>query len=136
MRQAGTIKDRGEVVKALHLHISGLETMAAHGRSYLTQLEAEALHWYVKANLDPKAQRGVKVEGFKKMLAPAVKAGDVDLLKEVIEEQRQIAQSRWPGGTRRSSVTTEDADTTTGPAEFKGYGEDYGRDDKVDRLHE
>lgn len=135
MKTAGTISDPSEVVKALHLHMAGLERRAAHGDAFMVQLEAEATHWFVKANLDPKSGKGVKVDGFKKMLATAVKAGDVDLLKEVIEEQKEIAQARWPAATRRSSVVNQDPNTTTGPDEFKDYDENYGRDDKVDRLH-
>lgn len=135
LKNAGLHSDAGEVVKALHLHIAGLETMAAHGHAYLKELEDQATHWYVKANLDPKAGKGVKVDSFKKMLASAVKSGDVDLLKEVMQEQKEIAQARWPQATRRSSVIREDADSTTGPAEFTDYDESYGRDEKVDRLH-
>jgi hypothetical protein len=128
-------KSPKEILRTLALHTEGLEKDAAAGREYVQQLRADALAWYVKASMVP-GSRGVKTAGFEKMLDRI--DGDMDLLKEVIEEQKELAQKRWPvvQSVRRSSVSRGD-DLNDGQ-ELEEIEDTYVSDsssDKVSRLH-
>jgi hypothetical protein len=86
-------------IKSLETKVESLQERAGFGDSYLKGLKDEALVWYVK-NRQAGQDKGVKTDKFEKMLKRI--GDDPELLLEVIEEQKESAQAKFPSSVRRS----------------------------------
>ena len=124
-------KTAAEVAKALESHIKALEVKAGLGDEYLVQLRADALSWYARANMQP-GERGVKTASFEKLLDRV--SDDPSLLREIIEEQKEIAQQRFPVRARRSSAPPADVNEPSDPAPLNDYESSQVSDDESDRV--
>lgn len=118
-----------EMTKAIEKMVK----LAECGEHYVRELRSDALAWFVRSNTVPERQ-GVKTDAFEKMLHRI--GDDVELLKEVVQEQKDLAQSRFPSTVRRSSFPSN-TNEPTGPAPLQDREEaDFGHSDtKVSRLH-
>lgn len=90
-------------VSALQTEKAALTAKAALGDEYVGSLRKEAVQVYVAAHTDGK--KGVSTTTFEKMLDKF--GDDVDLLRSVIEENKALAQERFPKSVRRSSFQTD-----------------------------
>lgn len=116
--------------------IAALSTKASLGDQYLKTLRAEAIDWYTKARATPE-QPKVSTETFERLLE---KCGeDVDLLKAMADEQKELAQAKFPKSVRRSSFdrNPNEAEALSGisfdDGEVKEGGDD--NDKRVKRIH-
>lgn len=90
-----------EEISSLQLMNKTLEPKAHLGDEYLKSLRSDAIEWYVKAKQQPDSGQGVNTETFERLLE---KCGDnVDLIKELAEQQKDVARSRFPAEVRRST---------------------------------
>lgn len=137
-------KAKGNGLDALLLHVSeenetlrqkvgDLTEKASLGDEYLKGLRADAIDWYVKAHTD--ANGPVSVEKFERMLERI--GNDPELVKDQIEEQKRIAQERFPGShskaPRRSSDPSDPNERKEPEAEPFGPGNSTA--EKVRRIH-
>lgn len=81
--------------------IAGHEAKAALGDRLIAEKRTEAVKWYVK-NRQMGADKGVNVDRFNKMLDKF--EDDIEMIEEVIEEQREAAQAKFPQSVRRSTA--------------------------------
>lgn len=119
---------------ALTKSVAELTPHAEIGAGYLLELRANAIDWYVKANAT-KTEPKVSTVTFQKILDRC--DGDVDLLKELAEEQKKTAQAKFPGAVRRSSFPSDpnalvEQSGVTTPS-FEEGGDD--NDARVQRIH-
>jgi hypothetical protein len=92
------------VIEELRNKTAALEPKAALGDEYLGELREDALHWYTVARSTTENPK-VPVESFEKLLNLA--SGDPELLKSMADEQRELAQAKFPGKVRRSSFPSD-----------------------------
>lgn len=113
-------------IKGLEEKVSELTPKAALGEEFVKTLRTDAIHWYTLAR-QAAPDKGVNTEAFQKVLD---RVGDeVDLLKEIIDEQKEAARNKFPKSVRRSSFPVD-------PNERKASEDiDSDNDDKVRRLH-
>ena len=97
-----------ELLGAVGEHIGGLEKQVADltpkaqaGEAFLKELRAEAIHFYVMSHKGPGEKKGVDTGSIERLLNLA--ADDVDLLKEIRDQQKETARSRFPEAVRRST---------------------------------
>lgn len=121
---------------AASAEIATLTPKAALGDQLLRELRADAIDWYTKARAtrdEPK----VKVETFQKVLDKC--GDDVDLLRYHIEEQKTLAQAKFPEAVRRSSFPIDPNEATQpkavdfGDEKISEGGDD--NDTRVKRIH-
>lgn len=114
-------------IKAFTKQVGELSEKATLGDAYLKELRADAIDWYVKAH---SVEDGpVDTTTFEKMLDRF--EGDVELIRSVIEENKQVAQVKFPKTVRRSSFSTD-------PNERKQIEEPtfaQENDERVKRIH-
>jgi hypothetical protein len=123
-------------IKGLQEKVSEMEPKAALGDEYLKELRSEALHFYTLSRMDPKdPKKGVKVESFQKVLDRV--GDDVDLLKEIIAEQKEAAQEKFPKSVRRSSFPEDPNKVPEKPEGASVFtpAPTSDNDKKVSRLH-
>lgn len=118
----------GAFIKATAQHIEELTPKAVLGEKYISDKRAEAIKWYVKAKQVGKDE-GVNVDRINKLLDLC--ADNIDLIEEVIEEQKEIAQAKFPASVRRSSVERD----VNEPQELAEIQLDRSTEDKVRKLH-
>ena len=80
--------------------VDKLTTKAELGDAYLKSLRSDALSWYVKARQEDDG-RPVSTKTFSKLLDRC--ADDEEMLKEIVKEQKDLAQAKFPPATRRST---------------------------------
>lgn len=95
-----------KVISDLRSEKTALEPKAALGTAYMEGLRKAALDWYVKAR-QTKPEDKVSIDSFEKLLNLAFESGDDTLLKSMIEEQKELAQAKFPKSVRRSSFPTD-----------------------------
>jgi hypothetical protein len=119
------------VFAALGAEHKALSEKAAIGETFLIELRAEAIDWYVKAHKSADTVP-VKTELFEKILARC--GDDVDLIKGLIEENKDMARAKFPQkASRRSSVPAgDDVNERTPAGDIEWQKDD---DEKVSRLH-
>lgn len=124
--------------KTANATIKALTPKAALGETYIKSLRSDAIDWYVKARATD-ATPSVKTETFEKKLDRF--GDDVELLEAEIEEQRGLAQAKFPKSVRRSSF---DDDPNARKAQPKQAGdsedeevrdEDGTFDKRIQRIH-
>jgi hypothetical protein len=109
--------------------IKALTPKAAIGDTYIKDLRADAVSWYVKSHqVDGK---GVSTESFERILTAC--GEDVDLIKSLRDEQVTLAQAKFPGAVRRSSFP--DNPNEKEPIKAPDSHEGGETDHKVSRLH-
>lgn len=79
------------------------EAKAVLGGEYVKSLRVEAIDWYTKAHATGNG--GVNVDTLNKMLDRF--GDDTELIKTVIEENKALAQAKFPAAVRRSSFPTD-----------------------------
>jgi hypothetical protein len=84
--------------------VAELTPRAEIGKAYIESLKADAINWYVKAH-QLGADQPVKTETFQRILNNL--GDDIDLIKEVTEDNRAQAQAKFPASVRRSTVDTD-----------------------------
>lgn len=124
-------------IEGLNKQIETLTPKAALGDTYIKSLRADAIDWYTKARAtkdDPK----VSTETYERLLDKC--GDDVELLKAMAEEQKELAQAKFPKSVRRSSFPTDPnaAEKLTAVDfgdndEIKEGGDD--NDQRVKRIH-
>lgn len=87
--------------------IKELEPKAKLGKQFVEAKKAEAVKWYVRSR-QAGEEKGVNTDKFQRMLDRF--DDDIDLLDEVIEEQKQMAQAKFPASVRRSAEPTNPHD--------------------------
>lgn len=90
-------------IKSLSELASKNTAKAALGDQYVKSLRADAIDWYTKAHATGSG--GVNVDMLNKMLDRF--GDDTDLIKTVIEENKEMAQAKFPAAVRRSSFPTD-----------------------------
>lgn len=121
-------------IKGLEEKVSGLQPLADLGEEYLKGLRADAIHFYTLARMDPKVpNKGVSTESFQKVLDRV--GDDVDLIKEIIEEQKEAAQAKFPTSVRRSSFPDDANAMPSRPEGAAVFTSESETDKKVSRLH-
>lgn len=124
-------------IEDLSKEVTALTEKASLGDLYLKSLRAEAIDWYTKARQskeDPK----VSTTTFERLIDKC--GDDVDLIKSMIEEQKELAQAKFPKSVRRSSFPI-DPNSAKAPGavdfgdedEVKEGGDD--NDKRVKRIH-
>ena len=113
---------------AVSAEFQKLSKKAALGDAFLRGLQAEAIDWYVKAHKTSDTSP-VKTETFEKILARC--EDDVDLIQNLIDENKALAQAKFPKSVRRSSFPT-DANVQEKPRDISWDDE---TDQKVKKLH-
>lgn len=108
--------------------VSELTPKAALGEKYLEEKRVEALKWYVRAK-QSGSEQAVKVSRFKKLLDRL--GDDIDAIEEVISEQKELAQAKFPASVRRSTAE-RDVHEIEEPEEMPTSKE---ASDKVARIH-
>lgn len=92
--------------------IKTLVPKAALGDKYVESLKADALAMYVQAHKDPEdLERPVSTQSFNKILDRC--GDDVELLLDIINEQKAVAQAKFPGSVRRSTFPEDPNQPTT-----------------------
>lgn len=120
----------GSAFKSLEDRVSVLEPQAALGDRYLKNKRAEARAWYVKARQSGE-QEPVSVKTFDRMLERI--GDDVEMLDELISEQKAIAEAKFPSATRRS--TFEADPNTTSPVEAVEKAVSSKTSAAISRIH-
>lgn len=118
----------GAFITAAASHIDELTPKAVLGDKYVEAKRAEAIKWYVKAKQSGNTEP-VKVERINKLLDLC--GTDIDLIEEVIEEQKEIAQAKFPASVRRSTVERD----INQAEELDEIQLDRSTEDKVRKLH-
>lgn len=90
-----------KLIKSSKAKVAELQPKAVLGDKYVEEKRTEAIKWYVKAK-QVGGEKGVNVDRFTKMLDRF--GADIDLIEEVIEEQKAIAQAKFPASVRRSTA--------------------------------
>lgn len=85
-------------------HIKSLQVRAGIGDDYIITLQSEAIDWYTKAHKEPDT-KGVDTSVYEKMLDKV--GDDIELLKSMVEEQKNLARAKFPQSVRRSSFETD-----------------------------
>lgn len=88
-----------ELIDSLNKRVGELENKAELGDKFIKSKRAEAIGWYVK-NRQSDEQKRVNTSVFEKMLDRF--GDDIELYDEVINEQKEAAQAKFPGSVRRS----------------------------------
>lgn len=88
--------------------IDALTPKAALGDKYIEAKRAEAIDWFVKAN-QSEPNSPVNTDVFQRLLTAT--GDNVDLIDALIEQQKSLAQAKFPAAIRRSSFPT-DANTS------------------------
>lgn len=116
-------------IKSLQEQNSGLTAKAALGDRLVSEKRAEAIHWY-RLSMATRPDAPVNVETFEKLLDRV--GDDVDILEEVVKEQKEAAQRKFPKSVRRSSFPADPNKVSDEiePLEFQAEN-----DAKVSRLH-
>lgn len=94
----------GKEIEELRTEVTGLEGKAALGDLYLKDLRAQAIDWYTKAHQNGQDE-GVSTTTFERLLDKC--GDDVDLIKSLSDEQRDVAQAKFPKSVRRSSFPSD-----------------------------
>lgn len=105
-----------------------LTEKAELGDVYLKELRSDALNWYVKARLSPDV-KAVSTDTFERMLDRF--GDDVDLFRSVIEENKSLAQAKFPEAVRRSSFPVDPHER--GNLDEPSFESDS--DERVKRIH-
>lgn len=105
-------------IESLTTRVAENVLKAALGDQYVKALRAEAIDWYTKAHAT--GDSGVNVDILNKMLDRF--DGDIDLIKTVIEENKSLAQAKFPNAVRRSSFPV-DPNSADVPETLKGTDE-------------
>jgi hypothetical protein len=129
----------GDEVSGLREKNSELAPKAVLGDTYVEELRADAIDWYVKAHQTKTAEK-VSTSNFQKILASA--GDDIELIKAHVEEQKKTAQRLFPQSVsnRRSSFPS-DPNERKGPNVSDGdvvkeiEDEDGTYDERVKRIH-
>ena len=113
---------------ALENEVKGLKPKAQMGDEYVTDLKKQALDAYIAVKTT--GDTAVDTDRFERMLDKC--SDDVDLLKGIIEENKSVAQERFPKSVRRSSFPSDPHDK---PIPSNTAGDDAVSDAKVSKLH-
>lgn len=128
------LREVGQHSESLSKQVEDLTPRAELGDEYIATLRAEAVDWYVKAHQD--GEKGVSTASFEKILDACGKS--VDLVRSLRDEQKGLAQAKFPKTVRRTTVPT-DPNEATGPETITGVDGDKKPDDqnakRVRRLH-
>lgn len=89
-------------LKSLHDEAEALRPKAAMGDTYREDLIKEAVGWHAKANHTDEGP--VSTSTFEKVLATC--GTDLELIKELRDEQKAAAEKRFPSAVRRSTFET------------------------------
>lgn len=116
------------VLAAVSAEFQKLTSKASLGDAYLRDLRADAIDWYVKAHKTADTA-AVKTTTFEKLLDRC--GDDVELIRGLIEENKEMARAKFPVSVRRSSFPT-DPNQRTVPEELDWDDE---TDQKVKKLH-
>lgn len=84
--------------------VSTLTPKAALGDTYIQSKRAEALDWFVKAN-QTEPNSPVSTGVFEKLLNAS--GDNVELIDALIEQQKTLAQAKFPAAVRRSSFPVD-----------------------------
>jgi len=90
-------------INDLSKQVSDLKSKAVMGDAYLKQLRTDAIDWYVKAHT-LQGEKGVDTNSFEKILDAC--GENLELIKSLTEDQRNMAKDAAPG-VRRSSFPTD-----------------------------
>ncbi len=93
-----------ETIESLAKEVEKSAPKVALGESYIKSLRTDAIDWYVKSHATAEGE-SVKIDNLTKMLDAF--GDDVDLIKTVIEENKALAQAKFPQAVRRSSFPTD-----------------------------
>ena len=133
----GPLAGLSTIFSTLSAQIESLVPRAALGDQYKQELRATAIDWYTKAHATQE-RPGVDTTAFEKVLDRC--DDDVTLLKQLADEQKDLAQAKFPKSVRRSSFP-DDPNSAEAPKPVD-LGKDSGDDDsgedtarKVKRLH-
>lgn len=94
----------GKALESRDQQIKELEPNAKLGEKFIKSKRAEALKWFIR-NRQAGEEKGVKTDKFERMLDKV--GDDIELLDEIIDEQKQAAQAKFPASARRSTVPTD-----------------------------
>lgn len=119
----------GDRIKVLQEEKQALEAKAVLGTKYIEGLKTDAIDWYVKSHQE-KDGRPVKTQTFERLVDRC--GDDAELIKSIIDEQREIAQKRFPDAVRRSTFP-ENPHTVK---EEEETDVDTSSDSRVSRLHQ
>lgn len=116
-------------IKGLQDQISALTPKAALGDRLISEKRADAIHWY-RLSMATKPDEPVNVETFQKVLERV--GDDADILDELVKEQKEAAQRKFPKSVRRSSFPSDPNKEPEAVPELEFAAEN---DKKVQRLH-
>lgn len=105
------------------------------GEKTISGKRADALHWYTVARMET-GEKGVNTDTFSKMLDRL--GDDVELLDDVIEQQKALAQAKFPKSVRRSSFEADPHDPDPRPKDVEvSEGPEMSESQKrmVSRIH-
>lgn len=91
----------GNGLDALMTEVGKQFKRASLGEQFVKAKQAEAIKWYVRARQSGK-EEGINTKRFQRMLD--VIGDDIDMIDEVIEEHKEMAQAKFPASVRRSTV--------------------------------
>lgn len=112
--------------------VSDLTPKAAIGDDYLQSLQADAIDWYVKSHTDG-SDRGVDVAPFQKILEAC--GDNVELVKTLIDENKNLARAKFPRAVRRSSAQSDPHDKRVEPITDGVEQHTKASNTRVRRLH-
>jgi hypothetical protein len=91
-----------EEIKGLTARVEESASKAALGDVYIKTLRSDAIDWYTKAHATGNG--GVNVDMLNKMLDRL--GDDAELITSIIDENKALAQAKFPEAVRRSSFPT------------------------------
>lgn len=112
--------------------VSDLTPKAEMGDEYIKSLQAEAIDWYVKSHTDG-TDKGVPVDSFQKILEAC--GDNVELVKTLIDENKNLARAKFPRAVRRSSAQSDPHEKTVGTIPDGVEQHTKASDTRVRRLH-
>jgi hypothetical protein len=128
------VSETRKVLRAKEAEIETLKPKAVLGETYVAEVEAEAIAWFTKSRLDPKAPRPVDVTLAQKLIARC--GGDVELIKDLSKDWEAEAKRRFPAPRRRSTIPeSQDPNEAKGPAEIPAEMLEVKTDPRVQHLH-
>jgi hypothetical protein len=83
--------------------VTGLKAKADLGDKFLSKTRAEALSWYIKAHQDQDKPVDTKV--FERILDRC--GDDVELIEELLNDNKREAMKKYPDGYRRSTIPVD-----------------------------
>lgn len=118
-------------LEPLLLAVKPLAEKAALGEKYVEHLKSEAIAWYVRAR-QTGDNKAVSTETFVKMLDRI--GEDPEILQDVITEQKQLAQAKFPDAIRRSTFESNPNEVDP-PADLPTANQQDGSRRMVSRIH-